>query len=241
VVVNTSWIDEYVLPEDQPEVHAAIDGAIRDKAMFQIEHRVRRLDGSQAWMSSRAVPMLDAEGRIHEWIGAASDITERKLAEEKLRESDRRKDEFLAMLAHELRNPLAPIGAAAELLQRAKHRRGAGAQDQPDRRPPGGAHDGPDRRPAGRLARHARPGGAGRGHAGHRRHHADAVEQVTPLIQARHHRLQTRMPPRAVLVQGDAKRLVQVLGEYPQQRRQVHPGRRRHPAAGRGRSGRARS
>jgi len=59
---------------------------------------VRRLDGTVGWTYSRAVPMLDARGAIHEWIGAASDITERKLAEEKLRDSDRRKDEFLAML-----------------------------------------------------------------------------------------------------------------------------------------------
>jgi PAS domain-containing protein len=81
------------------------------------------------------------DGEIDEWIGAASDITERKLAEEKLRELDRRKDEFLAMLAHELRNPLAPIGAAADLLQRARPRRGPGAQDQPDHRAPGAPHD----------------------------------------------------------------------------------------------------
>ncbi|CAB3669181.1 hypothetical protein LMG27174_02059 [Paraburkholderia rhynchosiae] len=49
------------------------------------------------------------------WIGAASDITERREAEQRVKDADRRKDEFLAMLAHELRNPLAPIGAAAEL------------------------------------------------------------------------------------------------------------------------------
>ncbi len=66
------------------------------------------------------MPIRDAAGRVVEWIGAASDISERKLAEEKLRESDRRKDEFLAMLAHELRNSIAPVSAAAALLQRVK-------------------------------------------------------------------------------------------------------------------------
>jgi signal transduction histidine kinase/ActR/RegA family two-component response regulator len=84
--------------------------------MFQLEHRVLRADGSPGWTYSRAVPLLDERGDIREWIGSASDITERKLAEMKLRDIDRRKDEFLAMLAHELRNPLAPISAAAELL-----------------------------------------------------------------------------------------------------------------------------
>ncbi|GGC25725.1 sensor histidine kinase [Pseudoduganella buxea] len=52
-------------------------------------------------------------------IGAASDITQRKLAEERLKDGEQRKDEFLAMLAHELRNPLAPISSAAELLRMA--------------------------------------------------------------------------------------------------------------------------
>ena len=84
---------------------------------------MRRVDRSFGWSLSRAVPMVDASGAIHEWIGAASDTTERKAAEEKLREADRRKDELLAMLAHERRNPLAPIGAAAELLQLARRLR----------------------------------------------------------------------------------------------------------------------
>jgi CheY-like chemotaxis protein len=92
------WLDDYVPEEDQERIRQAIAAAIRAKSLFQLEHRVRRLDGTVGWTYSRAVPMLDARGAIHEWIGAASDITERKLAEEKLRDSDRRKDEFLAML-----------------------------------------------------------------------------------------------------------------------------------------------
>jgi signal transduction histidine kinase/CheY-like chemotaxis protein len=84
-----SWIDEYIPPDEQGRVHAAIGTAIRDKAVFQLEHRVRRVDGSMGWTLSRAVPMLDRHGEIEEWIGAASDITERKAAESALRESER--------------------------------------------------------------------------------------------------------------------------------------------------------
>ena len=112
-----AWVYDYVPPDEQPRVFEAIDRAIATRSAFELEHRVLRVDGSVGWTLSRAVPMLDDAGAIGEWFGVASDITERKVAEEKLKESDRRKDEFLAMLAHELRNPLAPIGTAAELLQ----------------------------------------------------------------------------------------------------------------------------
>ena len=160
---------------------------------------------------SRAVPMLGADGEIHEWIGAASDITERKLAEEKLRESDRRKDEFLAMLAHELRNPLAPIGAAAALLQRARLDEALVRKTS---------------QVIGRQVSHMTAliddlldvSRVTRGlveldnavlDVG--QIVADAVEQVAPLVQARQHHLAVTPPPWPVRVMGDKKRLVQVL------------------------------
>jgi CheY-like chemotaxis protein len=62
--------------------------------------------------------LKDADGNVIEWFGAASDVTERKLAEEALRQADQRKTEFLALLGHELRNPLSPISTASELLAR---------------------------------------------------------------------------------------------------------------------------
>jgi PAS domain S-box-containing protein len=61
-------------------VKAVIDEAIRMKRVFELEHRVRRADGSVGWTFSRAVPLLDENGNIVEWFGAASDITERKQA-----------------------------------------------------------------------------------------------------------------------------------------------------------------
>jgi signal transduction histidine kinase len=64
------------------------------------------------------VPVLGADGEVVAVAGITRDITERKQMEESLREADRRKDEFIAMLAHELRNPVAPIRNAGELLSR---------------------------------------------------------------------------------------------------------------------------
>jgi PAS domain S-box-containing protein len=61
-------------------------------------------------------PVLGPDGEVEAIAGTTRDVTERKQAEEALKDASRRKDEFLAMLAHELRNPLAPISSAAEVL-----------------------------------------------------------------------------------------------------------------------------
>jgi two-component system CheB/CheR fusion protein len=79
------WLAAYIHPDDQPMVRAAIAEAVREKGMFQLEHRMRRVDGTLGWTYSRAVPLLDEAGEITEWFGAASDITERREAAETLR------------------------------------------------------------------------------------------------------------------------------------------------------------
>ena len=85
---SRNWLQEYIHPDDQPAVTAAIDEAIRTRSAFVFEHRVRRADGSLGWTFSRAVPLLDAGSEIVEWFGAASDITERKRFEEALQRSE---------------------------------------------------------------------------------------------------------------------------------------------------------
>jgi PAS domain S-box-containing protein len=114
-----NWLEKYIPPDDQPLVTAAIDEAIRTKSTFELEHRVLRVDGSLGWTLSRAVPLLDASGAITEWFGLATDVTDRKRAEEEARLADQRKSEFLGVLSHELRNPLAPIRNSVYLLERA--------------------------------------------------------------------------------------------------------------------------
>jgi signal transduction histidine kinase/ActR/RegA family two-component response regulator len=132
-------------------------------------------------------------------------------AESQLREADRRKDEFLAMLAHELRNPLAPISAGAQLLQS------------------GRASEGAVQRTAGIIVRQVHHmtrlvddlldvSRVTRGLVTLTRAPldvsrivADAVEQAEPLMQARQHRFEVKLPPSSLMVNGDHKRLVQVL------------------------------
>ena len=85
---------------------------------------LRRHDGEFRWHLSRMMPVRDHEGRVVLWFGTNTDITEQREKEEELRklsaelsEADRRKDEFLATLAHELRNPLAPIRNGLQVIR----------------------------------------------------------------------------------------------------------------------------
>lgn len=71
---NPKWLQEYIHPEDQAHVTAVINEAIRRKKIFELEHRVRRIDGSFGWTFSRAVPLVDANDEIVEWFGAATEI-----------------------------------------------------------------------------------------------------------------------------------------------------------------------
>jgi signal transduction histidine kinase/DNA-binding response OmpR family regulator len=83
-----SWLDKYIHPDDQSHVMSVIQQAIRTKSVFQLEHRVRRMDGSWGWTFSRAIPQVDPKGNILEWFGAATDVTARKQAEEESRERE---------------------------------------------------------------------------------------------------------------------------------------------------------
>jgi PAS domain S-box-containing protein len=85
---NPNWLQEYILPDDQPFVTSRIADAIMNKSVFELEHRVIQADGSVGWTFSRAVPILDDNGDIIEWFGAALDITRRKQAEEALQQSE---------------------------------------------------------------------------------------------------------------------------------------------------------
>jgi PAS domain S-box-containing protein len=82
------WLERFIHPEDRPQVLAMIDESIRNRSIFQLEHRVLHGDGSVGWNSSRAMPVVGADGAILEWFGATSDITARKRVEEALRERE---------------------------------------------------------------------------------------------------------------------------------------------------------
>lgn len=109
-----AWMDQYIHPDDQPQVREAIEEAIRTKSMFDLEHRVRRADGTLGWTHSRAVPIFGDEGEIVEWFGAASDVTERKCAEEELKRLNETLEQRVEARTRELRESEAKFRALAE-------------------------------------------------------------------------------------------------------------------------------
>ncbi|MBW4022621.1 MAG: PAS domain-containing protein [Proteobacteria bacterium] len=103
---GVGWMGDYLHPEDRAAVQAAIDEAISGLQPFQLEHRVRRADGTIGWVSSRAVPVTDENGVLVEWFGAASDVTERVRTTEHLRL-------VVNELNHRVKNTLAMVQAIA--------------------------------------------------------------------------------------------------------------------------------
>ncbi|HKQ71042.1 MAG TPA: PAS domain-containing protein [Polyangiaceae bacterium] len=110
------WIAA-VHEDDRERVEESFTHAARTGVSYRASCRVWHAPNADyRFCESRAVAIRNADGSIREWIGTLVDEHERERALLELREADRRKDEFLAMLSHELRNPLAPILSAAELL-----------------------------------------------------------------------------------------------------------------------------
>lgn len=104
-------------PEDRAHCLAAWHRATEVEDRYHIEVRVRRFDGEYRWLLSEAVPIRDEGGVVRTWFGTSTDITDQKTTLESLREADQRKNEFLAILGHEIRNPLAVIANSCRILE----------------------------------------------------------------------------------------------------------------------------
>jgi PAS domain S-box-containing protein len=119
VAVTNELFFARVPPEDHPRIREAVKTSMASRRPYHLEHRVLRPDGTERVVIEHAEVVLDERGRPVRLVGAVLDITERKRVEEALREADRRKNEFLGVLSHELRNPLAPVRNALWLLDHA--------------------------------------------------------------------------------------------------------------------------
>jgi PAS domain S-box-containing protein len=185
--------------------------AVERGTPYECEHRIRKADGGFRWHLSRAVPLRAGDGGITKWFGTATDIHELRQSQQVLRDNDRRKDEFLAMLAHELRNPLAPILSAVQVL---KH----GSPVDPRL---GKMRDVIERQ-AAQLTRLVDDlldvARITQGKIELRREPVDlativarGVETSRPLIEARGHVLTLSVPDDGMQVEGDTARLAQVV------------------------------
>jgi PAS domain S-box-containing protein len=173
---------------------------------------LRAKDGEYRWFLSHAVPIRNAQGQVIRWFGTNTDITEQRILEETLREADRRKNEFLATLGHELRNPLAPIRTAIGLLRT----RVVGdpvivrCRDVLDRQVTQMARLLDDLLDVARLSR---------GKLGLQRSRVlldtvldAAIETSLPLIEQRRQQLTVQRSEQPIALDADAARLTQVFG-----------------------------
>ncbi|MFA8019585.1 PAS domain S-box protein [Bremerella cremea] len=111
-------------PKVLPKVLKRWKASLKSGKPFNMAFPIRGADGEFRTFLTKVVPIVDSEGRITRWFGTNTDISDQYQLQEELRriaadlsETDRRKDEFLATLAHELRNPLSPIKSAIQLMQ----------------------------------------------------------------------------------------------------------------------------
>jgi PAS domain S-box-containing protein len=119
---------DFFLPEDQPRIFDEILPAVIAKGHAEVDVRFRNFrTGETRWMAYKVIRLTDQEGRIDAFGTVSQDVTERRRMADDLRKlaadlsaADRKKNEFLATLAHELRNPLAPLAHTLEILKRSR-------------------------------------------------------------------------------------------------------------------------
>ncbi len=198
-------------PDDQARAWSAWRHSLATGETYEVHYRLRNGSGEYRWTLGRALPVRDESGRIIRWMGTCTDIHDQKIAEEELKKQSQRKDEFLAMLAHELRNPLAPISTAAKLLKMTATdpKRVQQASEIISRQVTHMTELVEDLLDVSRVTR---------GLVQLERELVDlklvvthAIEQVRPIIENRHHELSVHMASGPVVVEGDRTRLVQVV------------------------------
>ncbi|MBK9258504.1 MAG: PAS domain S-box protein [Polyangiaceae bacterium] len=210
-LLGSGWAN-ILHPDDRERVvstwRAAVETFDDD---YDAEYRVRRRDGEYEWFKLRARAIRDESGRIARWFGTGISINNLKKAEEALKEADQRKDEFLAMLSHELRNPLAPILNAVQILRLLgpKEPKLERARDMIERQVNHLSRLVDDLLDVSRVSR---------GKIKLQKTRLDladvirqAVETSRPLIDARHHELRVTLPGKPICVEADLTRLAQVV------------------------------
>jgi PAS domain S-box-containing protein len=208
---NRSWL-EAIHPDDRARIQARWD-ALDAAPHYDEEYRVLLPDGDLRWVRDRLFAVRDARGETYRVARVTSDISPRKEMEALLRAADNNKNQFLATLAHELRNPLSPIRNAAALLGTSGEggsERRARAREVITRQVDHLAHLVDDLLDVARISE---------GKIALRREEVNlgvvlgqAIETVAPLINARGHDLVVRLPDEQVWVEGDPVRLAQSIG-----------------------------
>lgn len=207
----SSW-EALVHPDDRPEVRRTLDEHLAgESAEYSSEHRLRRRDGSWLWILDRGrVVERDETGKAVRALGIHADISEQRAARQALKDAARRKDEFLATLAHELRNPLAPIRTGLTILKQGPTPDDAARTlNMMERQVVSMVRLIDDlldvaRITQGRLELRRSP-------VSLQQLLESAIESARPAIEAAQHSLVVRLPGVPILINGDEIRLVQVV------------------------------
>ena len=209
-------------PDDRERVRASVAMAMKpaDPAPYVEEYRVVRPDGTVRWVFAKGRANFEPAvvGRLVSFDGTVADITDRKYGEQErerlvgqLREQDQRKDDFLATLAHELRNPLAPIRNGLQIMKMATDDPQAvvEARSLMERQVTHMVRLIDDLMDVSRITR---------GKMELRRERIElativrnAVETSRPLVEDAGHELSVTLPTRPIIVDGDVTRLAQVF------------------------------
>lgn len=219
------WLDA-THPEDRPRAEAVFKAANENREAFRLEYRLRHADGTYRWAIDAAAPRFGADGEFLGYVGSVIDIADHKKAEELLQElngqlarrvveageQDRRKNEFLATLAHELRNPLAPLRNGVELIKRVgtvKPERAPEIIAMMERQLSHMVRLVDDLMDVSRVSR---------GKVELRRERvalaavvAATLETCKPLVDRANHAVDVRLPAETVWIDGDPTRLAQVF------------------------------
>ncbi len=198
-------------PDDRRGFAKRRSEAIDQRKPFFDEFRIRRPDGSHLWIGYRGQAEYDDQGRPVRTFGVVMDISERKQAEDVLRRADQEKDDFIATLSHELRNPLAPIRNAVAVLRHLEpgDPKVAWCHDVIGRQTEQMAHLLDDLLDVSRLTRRQLTLRMRRLDLGTVIEHA--VEIAQPVIEASGHELLVHLPQEQLHLEGDLTRLAQVF------------------------------
>ncbi len=206
-------------PEDREHARLAVERAVENRAQYDVEYRVERPDGSRVWVSAKGHAQYSSSGTPQGMFGVLQDITERRRLEDELRrraaelaEADRQKDDFIALLAHELRNPLAPVLTGLELLRLAAGdaQKQARAREMMSRQLTHMVRLIDDLLDASRISRSKLHLQKKPVHLKEVLEHA--LEVAGPSIEAAGLQLHVSVPPEEVPLDADLTRLAQVFG-----------------------------
>jgi PAS domain S-box-containing protein len=209
-MADPDLLERLVHREDRARFEEQTRALMASHSCVEFEFRIVHQDGTVRWLAQVCQPVLGEQGEYLGLRGSNREVTERKRAEQALRDADRRKDEFLAMLAHELRNPLAAIRSALQILRlspdREAHEQARALMQRQTDQMVRLVDDLLDvsRIATGKLELRKEP-------VQLRLVVRSAVEISRPLIEHMGHELTVTLPPHPLTVDADMTRLAQVF------------------------------